>query len=153
MISFVDKEMMLSLEVPEDWKIGSSAEFLRLFLAPPQNDYQANLGMSVSQSNGAPPEAMDELLKQTDEQNKAEDPTYKQTKYEKLKIDGNQARLRRYDSTLDEPKLQLSQIQVLILKGPLLLAIDGSSLKKLEKDYLPIFEKMVKSIRFIQKPA
>ena len=150
LVSYFDQEMMISLQIPEGWQIGHTDQFLRIYLAPAEDNYQVNLGMNVNQSNNAPAEAMDQLLQQTDQQRQQQDPTYKQTSYEKLEIDGNQARLRHYSWSDAGSGLNFSQVQALILKGPLLLVIDGSSLKQHEKSYIPLLDSVIKSIRFVQ---
>lgn len=150
-VNFFDKEMMLRLDVPEGWQVGTTQDFLRLYLAPEEAGFQANLGMNVNPSNEAKPEAMDRLLAETDQEQQSQDKSYRQTGYEKVVIDGNPARLRYYERRLAEPGREVSQVQALILKGALALVIDAACLKELEAEYLPVFERMIKSIRFVEE--
>lgn len=140
----------LSIEAPEGWQAGGTADFQVLLAAPAEQDYNANLGINQIQSRNATVEMLENELNNIDQQQAQQYQSYKQTALKKETVDGAPARLQFYEWLHPESGLFFSQLRALILRDPdTLYVVSGSSLKQLEKQYIPLMEHLISSIKFL----
>lgn len=149
-VSYFHKELSVSLVLPEEWQIGSNDNFELILLAPPEDGYHSNLGMSKYNFKNPSRSQFEAAIQKTKDNQKAEYPEYKLLSEENCWIDGFPAYHQSYEWVSEEYARTFVQTLTLILRGENgLYELYGTTLKGKENDFLPIFEKIIESFRFI----
>lgn len=150
--TYADPDLDISLEVPEGWD-GSENQFFTLFLAAPaEAGFRANLGINSGSMEPPTLAQLQQLFEQAYAEQQRTQLNYKSVKTEKFEVDDCPALLRQTERTEETAKLDLTQIQVLLLaKSGLVYNISASCLRKNQEKYLPAFNHIIKSIKFAKE--
>jgi len=152
MYRYFDKDLQLTIKIPQGWHPAVNEAFKLIIFAPLQDNYQANLGLNLNQLEPATLPSLKELFEQAQQQQKRHK-YYQLTRFEPLQIDGCDGFLQGYDWLDESSQLHFSQLQVAVLLNPpdpSILSISGSSLMLYKTEYLDVLEKMINSIQLIQ---
>lgn len=150
MVSYFDKNYSISLEIPENWTASSTEDFPLVFFALRENGYRSNLGFSKEILQPPNLEALEALINQTKKSQQQEYDDYRMIDEANFLQDGYAAYLQHYQWQPSDNNSHFSQVFGLILTGPeSLFEIDGATLVEMEEKYFPIFDHIIKSIRFI----
>ena len=150
MHSYFDQSLKISLEAPEGWDIIRSDEHPLGLFAPEEDNYRAHLNFKVDKLVPPTVEKFDELVHDAYYTDQLGLNQYKLIESYKLEIDERPAFAARFDWLLEQVDIPLSQIDVMALAtADSFYLMHGISLRQLGEKYIPIFEHVIGSIRFI----
>ncbi len=150
-VSYFNEKLSISLILPKDWQIGSNEDFELILLAPAEDNYRPNVGFSKHGFKNPTRPQFEAAIKKTKENQRKDHPDYKLLAEEPCWIDSSPAYHQNYEWKSKELGRSFVQTLTLILtQEDGLYEINGTTLKGKEGDYLPIFEKIIESIRFIE---
>lgn len=142
----------ISLLVPPPWQRARTDQVPLVFIAPVEAGFRSNLGfMRAPPDPAAPPpaEALAAAIARAHAERSAEYPGFMEIAARHLVVDGRAAFLQRYrwhPPEVPQPFAQLFGLVVTDDHG--LLEINGATLDSLAARFLPLFEEIVRSIRF-----
>ena len=145
-----NRELSISLEIPDSWRAVVSEHFKLLLVALPRQEYGANLGFNLGVVNPPTTEGLYRLIEEGRESQSRDFKNYSVKREDKITVFEKPGWLRIYDWDEAETGRRFTQLQVSILAGPqALYVITGTSLREFEAEYNAEMEKIIKSIRFI----
>ena len=152
MVSYFDKGLSISLEIPAEWQVHHDEDFPLSLLAKPVKGYQANMTFSHMGIESPRIEVLQEAIAETKQEQTADYPSFRQLKEEQVWQDDCPAYVQLYEWQAPEVEEKFEQMLAMILTPEHgLFAIYGTTLQSLRADYLPIFEHVIGSMRFIAR--
>lgn len=150
MVSYYDKALGISLEMPSTWETGRSEDFPLVILGPETQDYRSNLSFDRTPLAVPDPERLAEIIAATHEDQKRDYPDFVQANEERLFIDQRPAYWQEYTWTAPETNRRYTQVFGLIVTDPdHVIDFHGATLPDLQDEYIPLFRRIVDSIRII----
>ncbi len=148
--SYFDADLMLSIDLPVDWEVGTTDGFPLVVLAPEQHGFRANAGFSERRIE---PPGKDGFLAAI-EQLKAEQATdfagYELVGERRSVQDGCPAYMLRCRWDLEEPPVRVAQVAALFaVSTGRLVEVHCTALAELEPQYVAGFRALLDSLRFI----
>jgi hypothetical protein len=140
--------LKLSLTLPLGWKIGKNEYYHLLTVAPPEpgTTYPASIGLNRSVKQHATVSLMDNLMQHSHADMLRKTEGYRQLRVEKLKVDGQPARLRVYERKFSAENLHITEMQFLWLPSPdVMFTGNANCLQTAAEHYLRIFEAVFRS--------
>ena len=149
--SYYDADVGLSLEMPTDWDAAASDQFPLLLIAPPEQDFRANLSFSIQELIPPTPEHFRLIIKETRADRRRDFVDFELFSDQHILQDNFPGHIEQYHWKMDETHVHMTQLFSLILTGPdALYGLHGTCLQSTEDHYLPIFIAIIRSIRFIE---
>ena len=149
-VSAYNEILHISFLYPDNWRISKTKNFTIVLIDKQKMGFMANLGFSQSEFAKPTAEGLQLEIDYIKKYQQQTYPDFQQKSEEKLFIDNNPAYLQIFNWHYEEEKSNLSNFFGMILqKDNTLLEINGSCLRELSDIYLPLFDKIVRSIRFI----
>jgi hypothetical protein len=148
--SYYDPDIAISLEMPLDWDAAASDQFPLLLLAPPQDNFRANMSFSVQELDQPTPEHFKAVIRQTHADRRRTFTDFQLVSEKRILQDNFPGHIEHYHWTMDDTHIPMTQLFALILIGPdALYGIHATCLRDTEQTYLPIFNAIIHSLRFI----
>lgn len=148
--SYYDEDLGISLEMPVKWGIIEHDVIPLVVMAPMEKKFQANMTFIIKELELATPEAMQIVVESARNDRIESYDNFELVHEERLIIDNSPAHIETYHWTMDNTGIPLTQLFALIFIGnDVLYSIHATCLRKLEETYLPRFEHVVKSLRFV----
>jgi hypothetical protein len=152
LVSYYDKTFSISLVVPADWTTTQTDDFPFVLLSPPENGYRSNLGFSETHIEPLSAERLDQEIAKLKAQQSTDHENFRQIEERKFWLDAHPAWWQRYEWQPSDKPYHFSQVlALLVINEHTIYEINGATLKELEATYVPIFERMVESIRLIPR--
>lgn len=133
------------LHVPTRWKQTSNPEFEALFLAPQEEDFSANLG--VSPQLVAEETTVQMVADKAREFQTVDYPQYRVSTEQTLTVDGKPAFKRTYTWHSEEFGVDITQTQLFVKDGTALYTLTATALSSNYDKYAPAFSKMFDSFQ------
>ncbi len=142
------EESSYSISYPGNWAKNKGTKFDVIFLAPRQDDFSANLGITVaSLSEEEKSQTLDEIVNIIKQLQSEDYPEYKVISENHLTVSDKSAFKRVYDWYSSEYKLDVTQIQVFLIKDDTSYIITATSLSDKFDEYEPTFMEMINSFQ------
>lgn len=152
MPSHFDPELGISLEAPAGWERGRTGDFPLLMLAPRESDYRSNLGFSRADEPAPDAQLMEQTIAASRAQQREEYPSFVELGEQRFEIDGCRAFVQTYrwqPPSAPQPFVQVFGVVLTPAHG--LVELNGATLQSLAERTLPIFDRILASIRFIPR--
>ena len=150
MHSYWNKGLMISLEAPEGWDVISSDESPLGLFAPEESDYRAHLSFKIEKSDPQTPEMFEQFVREVYHSGNLKLGQFSLVEDYNFELDERPAYAARYEWVAEQVGAHFSQLDVWVLAAEdAIYRVSGYSLKGLEEKYMPIFEHVIGSIRFI----
>ncbi len=150
--SYYDPDIALSLEMPTDWDAAATDQFPLLLIAPPEQDFRANLSFSVQEFDPSTPEHLQWVIDQTRADRSRTFVDFQLISEQRIMQDNFPGHLEHYHWTMDDSGLPMTQLFALILTAPnALYGLHATCLQATENRYVPIFMNIIHSLRFIPR--
>ena len=153
MKNYFDKNLSLSISVPDEWRVGSNDNFELFFISPadPATGYRTNIGFSAVHGSGQlNAETFQQIIDNSTADFEKNYHSFQKMFDQKLMIDELPAYLMQYQWQDEISGTTFAQIVCLIATAAdRMLEIHGATLKSLEGEFLPILIEVVESIRVI----
>lgn len=133
------------LHVPTRWKQTSNPEFEALFLAPKEEDFNANLG--VASQRVAEETTVTMVAEKSREFQTVDYPQYKVSTEQALTVDNRPAFKRTYTWHSEEYGIDITQTQLFVKDGTTLYTLTATALSSNYDKYAPTFSKMFDSFQ------
>jgi len=148
--SHFDPDLMVSIELPDDWDIGSTDEFPLLLLAPIDQGFRANVGFSQRALDPPTEEGFLAAIDQLKTEQARDFDGYELVGERRHVQDGWPAYLVRCRWDLEEGPTRVAQVAALYAVGPTrIVEVHSTALVALETSYLPVFQQILDSMRFV----
>ena len=147
MVSYLDKEFSISLEVPDGWGKATTADFPLVFLAPLEDNYRSNLGFSKTAVDLPTPQQFEQEIAKVKAQQLVDYPQFQEIEERKFWVDNRPAYWQQYEWQ-DKGYHFVQILAILVISPTLVYEVNGSTLKPVAERYLPIFSHMINSIRY-----
>jgi hypothetical protein len=148
--SYFDPELRLSIELPADWDIGSTDEFPLVVLAPLERGFRANAGFSDRALDPPTKEGFIAAIEQLKSEQADDFERYEVVGERRSVQDGCPAYMVRCRWDLEQGPTRVVQIAALYAVGSVrLVEVHCTALAELESVYLPMFQRLLDSLRFI----
>jgi hypothetical protein len=151
-VSYYDQTFSISLLAPADWTAARTDDFPFVLLSPPENGYRSNLGFSETHIEPLSAERLDQEIAKLKAQQASDYENFRSLEERKFWLDGHPAWQQRYEWQPRDKPYHFSQVlALLVVNENTLYEINGATLKELETTYMPIFERIIESIRLIPR--
>jgi hypothetical protein len=149
-MSLHDETLGVSLEAPVGWARATSDVFPLQLLAPAEDGFRANGNFSHEQFEPPTPEGLATFVTRTKQAQLTDYEGFEELGVEEIVVDNRPGSLQHYAWTPVAMGRTLQQLLVVLVVEPgLLLEIDAATLADRADVYLPIFRRLVTSIRFL----
>ena len=149
--SYFNDDINIQLNMPDDWTTAKNEQFPLILFAPQENDYRANMTVSVRELKPPTQEHFEELIKKTRIEHEQDYKGFDLIEEDKWMQDEFPAYQEVYHWNSDEEDIPLTQIFALIMTGTdALYSIHCTTLQSLEATHLPQFKAIIKSLEFYE---
>ena len=149
-VSLTDEALGLSLEAPAGWYRGSSEIFPLQLRAPEDGGYRASCNFSHERFEPPTPEGLEDFARRSKQAQVDGYEGFAELGAEELVVDNRPGLLQRYRWSPEALGRTLEQLLVLVVAEPgLLLQADAASLAERSEHYMPVFRRIVSSVRFL----
>lgn len=150
--SYYDDDIGVSLQMPTNWEAGATDQFPLILMAPPENGFRANLSFSIKDLNPPTPEHLQQTIDAARASRQDSYDGFELVSEQRVMIDNFPGHIERYHWTMDHTGQAMTQLFALILTGPdALYGMHGTCLRDAEDTYVPAFESIIQSMRFIAR--
>lgn len=148
--SYFDPELRVSIELPAGWDVASSDDFPLLLLAPLDHGFRANVGFYERSLEPATVAGFVATIEQMKAEHERDFDAYEMVGERRAVQDGRPAHLVRCRWDHDDPAVRLSQVSALYAeREDRLVVVYCTALAEREGEYLPQFQRILDSLRFI----
>ncbi len=148
--SYFDPDLMVSLELPDDWETGATDDFPLVLLAPADHGFRANVGFSQRALDPPTKDGFVAAIEQLKSEQERDFAGYELVGERRHVQDNCPAYLVRCRWDLDEGSTRVAQIAALYAAGPeRIVEVHATALAELESEYLPVFQQVLDSLRFV----
>jgi hypothetical protein len=149
-VSLTDEVLGLSLEAPAGWYRGSSEIFPLVLRAPEDGGYRASCNFSLERFDPPTPEGLETFARRSKRAQLEDYEGFTELGAEELVVDNRPGLLQRYRWSPEALGRTMEQLLVLVVVQPgLLLQADAASLAERSEYYMPVFGRIVSSVRFL----
>ncbi len=149
MPSHYDRDLRISLVLPEHWEVGSTPDFPLFLVAPQQQGFRSNLGFSRSEMP-PDPDVVTRMVEAARREQAAEYPGFNELSARELEIDSCPTFLQIYAWRPDGAAQPFRQWFGLV-RTPRhgLIELNGATLESLASSAGPAVEGILRSVRFV----
>ena len=145
----VSRDERVSLLVPNDWAIGTTDKLETVYVGPETSSLQMNVGLASTQLVRGNRITLQLLASQVAEHLKASYQSLSIIEEKELILDDTRpAFLRKFSWFDPNTSLEVIQALLMVIDGNTLFTITSTMHITAAKDYLPIIESMMLSVRF-----
>jgi hypothetical protein len=153
MHSYFDPDLMISIELPDDWQVASTDELPLVLLAPEHEGFRANIGFSERTNDPPTKEHFLALIEQLKLEQERDFDAYELVGERRAEQDGRPAFLVRSRWDLEQGPTRVAQVAALYaVTETRVIEVHCTALASLEGAYVPVFQRVLGSLRFLPTP-
>jgi hypothetical protein len=149
-MSLRDEALQLSLEAPVGWSRSSSEVFPLQLLAPSDDGFRASCNFSHEHFDPPTPEGLATFVTRTKQAQRSDYEGFEEIEVAEVVIDNRPGTVQQYGWTPAAVGRPLTQVLALfVVEEGLLLEVDAATLADHAPRLLPVFGRILRSIRFL----
>jgi len=143
----------VALEVPDGWRLESSAAFPVEVYAPSDEGYRASIALSLEEGDASRPDWLETCFARVHGLHRAQLAEYEEVERCDRELRGRRCRAVRYRWCPVGTRVRLEQLLLLVpLEPGRALRVDAASLADRAGEYFPLFERVLASLDWDLSP-